>query len=239
MMSLPARALFCVLACTAMIACSRYSRSTGGTSEAERQPLWDFRSPQIDRQPQGISVTLRSYIERANWCRTADRQARTTGALTTSQANGSFTAPGVQQTASTLAIHCSSDQKLETRLVISDATGVASDLEVPPQAVILATFDLNHDSASELLLGETMGQRNDSVRTAQLVALSKGNLKTIEDFGQVYEDPCERDSKATMTALVINYLPLGHEVMPKFSAEVYRAPCVPPGTQPDWKRVGR
>ena len=237
-MSRFARAFLCLLACGVTVACSRYSRSTGGTSAAEKRVLYDFRTYVAEHRRE-LPLT-REYlgIEHALAC-TGGTGSKVTSIRITPGADGSFTRPGLDQAAVMVWFECGGSP--QTRLVIggqNDGGGMTS-FEAPAGATILKAYDLNRDGLSELLIGQVTNREGESIENATLAMLEKGKLKTVEDFGQVYDDPCQRDSHGTMTALVINYLPLDHEAMPKFSAELYRAHCGPPGRQPEWRRVGR
>jgi hypothetical protein len=234
----------CLLLAGALVACSRYSRSTGGTSSLEKQVLYDFRAESPATQPAQnnriVSAAFPTSVTEAGQCKAGDTAKNRTIARIVSQAEGSFTAPGTHQAAYLVDIaSCGQDPTSSMqRLLIADASGMISNLEAPLGTTILSTYDLNHDGVSELLLGGVTAGQGAVRKTASLVEFEKGKLRTLEDFGQVYENPCQRDPQGTMTALVVNYLPLGHETMPKFSAELHRSRCFPPGHEPEWVRVG-
>jgi hypothetical protein len=112
----------------------------------------------------------------------------------------------------------------------------ASNLEPSTGATIVGTYDLDGDGRNELLLEFISPGPGRQIKSARLVQYDKGQLITLEDFGQVYDNSCGA-GEGTQTARTIYYLPSPRGQKPRFIVELYRAPCSPQGQQPQWTRV--
>lgn len=112
------------------------------------------------------------------------------------------------------------------------------NLPVEPStgAIVAGTYDLDGDGKNELLLESSSINQGRQLKSARLVQHEKDKLVTVEDFGQVYDNSCGgRDG--SMSASTIYYLPPPAGQKPRFTVELYRAPCPAPAQQPQWTRV--
>jgi hypothetical protein len=103
-------------------------------------------------------------------------------------------------------------------------------------ADILATYDLDGDGKNELLLESVADSPGRQIKSARLATYDKDKLITVEDFGQVYDSSCGAPD-GSLSASTIYYLPPPSGQKPRFTVELYRAPCPTDGKQPQWTQV--
>ena len=155
-------------------------------------------------------------------------------------AEGSFTAAGLKQSVYLIDVgECSHDPVFSTRrLAVFTAGALTSNLEAPMGTGHLRAYDLNGDGKSELLLQGGHTGRGEWIEVARLVEFDKDKLMTVEDFGQIYDDTCDTDvASKSISASVVYYLPPPAGQKPRFTVELYRAPCPAKGrAPPQWAR---
>ncbi len=236
----------------ALPGCSResYSRSNSGFSSLDKKVLYDFRrhEPAADAEVDTatarkiLSTVFPSYLPALRACKTgfeASAPAQIVPAIR-GAAEGSFTAAGLRQTVYLIDVgECSHDPVFSTRrLVVFTSGTLTANLEAPPGAGILRTYDLNVDGKNELLLQGGHTGRGEWIEGARLVEFDKDRLATVEDFGQIYDDTCDTDvASKSISASVVYYLPPPADQKPRFTLELYRAPCPAKGQEPQWTRV--
>ena len=236
----------------ALAACDRasYSRSNSGFSSLDKKILYDSRQrePASDAEVDAattrkiLSAVFPSYLSAIRHCK-AGEEANAPGQIVPtlrSAATGSFTAAGLKQTVYLIDVgECNRDPALSTRrLVVFTADALTASVEAPLGAEKLKTYDLNGDGKNELLLqGGNTGQ-GEWIEVARLVEFDKDKLATVEDFGQIYDDTCDTDvASKSISASVVYYLPPPTGQKPRFTVELYRAPCPAKGQPPQWTRV--
>ncbi len=236
----------------ALTGCNRepYSRSNSGFSSLDKKLLYDFRphEPAADAEvdvattPKILSAVFPSYLSAMRACK-AGPEANAPGQIVPTlrgAAEGSFTAAGLQQTLYLIDVgECSHDPVVSTRrLVVFTAGALTANLEAPMGAGNLRTYDLNGDGKNELLLQGGHTGRGEWIEVARLVEFDKDKLATVEDFGQIYDDTCDTDvASKSISASVVYYLPPPAGQKPRFTVELYRAPCPAKGQPPQWARV--
>jgi hypothetical protein len=241
-----------VVALLAFAGCSResYSRSNSGFSSLDRKILYDFRrrepaadTPVDDATARKIlSPVFPSYLPSLRDCKSGP-EANAPGQIVPSirgTAEGSFTAAGLKQTVYLIDVgECSLDPVSSTRrLVVFTAGALTANLEAPAGTGSLRTYDLDADGKSELLLQGGHTGAGEWIEVARLVEFDKDKLATVEDFGQIYDDTCDTDmASRSVSASVVYYLPPPPGQKPRFTVELYRAPCPTKGQPPQWTRV--
>lgn len=89
-----------------------------------------------------------------------------------------------------------------------------------------------------MLLKDEQAAKETRFEVAQLVEFDRNKLTTVEDFGQIYSGTCDTNQASkSISASVVYYLPPPAGQKPRFTVELYRAPCPAKGQQPQWARV--
>jgi hypothetical protein len=236
----------------ALAGCRRepYSRSTSGFSSLDKQVLYDFRSSEaatgaaLDAAGTRpiLSAVFPAYLSAMRACKTGP-EANQAGQIVPTirgAAAGSFTAAGRKQTVYLIDVgECSRDPVFSTRrLAVFSAGTLTANAEAPLGAEILRAYDLNGDGKNELLLRDGHTGRGELIEVAKLVEFDKDKLVVVEDFGQIYDDTCDTDLPSkSIRASVVYYLPPPEGQKPRFTVELYRAPCPQKGQTPQWTRV--
>lgn len=162
-------------------------------------------------------------------------------ATVSSVAEGAFTAAGANQTAYIIDTHSGSpaDNDGPKYLAIFSGETYVADFPVPNLSLILKTYDLNHDGINELLLGYYYMQMGQAMEWAKLAQVSQNQLRVIKDFGTTYASFCEAglaaENNPGATASVVFLAPAAATQMPELRVDNYKAPCVPAGSNPQWK----
>jgi hypothetical protein len=227
-----------------------YARSNSGFSSLDKKILYDFRphEPAADAGV-GVAATRKilsavfpSYLSSLRACN-AGPGANAPGQIVPAirgAAEGSFTAAGLKQTVYLIDVgECSLDPASSTRLLVAFTAGaLTAKVETLMGTGNLRTYDLNGDGKHELLLQGGHTGRGEWIETARLVEFDKDKLATVEDFGQIYDDTCDTDvASKSISASVVYYLPPPAGQKPRFTVELYRAPCPAKGQPPQWTRI--
>ena len=236
----------------ALAGCDRepYSRSNSGFSSLDKKILYDFRphEPAADAEVDAattrkiLSAVFPSYLSAIRECQ-AGPEANPPGQIVPAirgAAEGSFTAAGLKQTVYLIDVgECSHDPVSSTRrLVVFTAGALTANVEASMGAGNLRAYDLNGDGKNELLLQAGHTGQGEWIEVARLVEFDKDKLATVEDFGQIYDDTCDTDvASKSISASVVYYLPPPPDQKPRFTVELYRAPCPAKGQPPQWARV--
>lgn len=226
-----------------------YSRSSSGFSSLDKKLLYDFRNQpakpaQLDATTSGkvLSAVFPSYLSNRRQCKAG---AATPGAgqiapALRGAAEASFTAAGLKQTSYLMDTgECGQNPAATTRrLVIFTAGEVTANVQLPFGDAILGTYDLDGNGKHELLLEGGQAGPGGLIQTASLVEFDKDKLVTVEDLGQVYDDACGTTQPSkSVTARVVYYLPPPAGMKPRFTVELYRAPCPVSGQAMNWTRA--
>jgi hypothetical protein len=246
------RLIFAVALLLGIAGCNResYSRSNSGFSSLDKKILCDFRrhGPATDAELDAaatrkiLSAVFPSYLPAMRACK-GGAEANAPGQIVPAirgAAEGSFTAAGLKQTAYLIDVgECSHDPVVSTRrLAVFTSGSLAANVEAPLGAVNLRVYDLNADGKSELLLQGGHTGQGEWIEVARLVEFDKDKLATIEDFGQIYDDTCDTEvASKSISASVVYYLPPPAGQKPRFTVELYRAPCPAKGQPAQWTRV--
>src|SRR5947209_1843089 len=197
-------------------------------------------TPQPTASPQASPQTGDNQKQQggAPWFVTDEFQ----NAIITSNATGSFTTAGAQQTAYLIDTQLGShaDNNGPKYLAIFAGDTYVADFAVPNLALILQTYDLNRDGMNELLLGYSYTQMGETLEWAKLVQVAQSKLRIIRDFGTTYRPTCASDAATdkAIDASTILYTPIAANQMPDFRVDNYRAACPAEGTevaQGQWK----
>jgi hypothetical protein len=236
----------------ALAGCNRepYSRSNSGFSSLDKKILYDFRphGPAADAEVDAastrkiLSAVFPSYLPAMRACK-AGQEANTPGQIVPTlrgAGEGAFTAAGLKQAVYLIDVgECSLDPVVSTRrLVVFTAGTLTANVEARLGTENLRVYDLNGDGKSELLLQGGHAGRGEWIEVARLVEFDKDKLAIVEDFGQIYDDTCDTDVAAkSISASVVYYLPPPAGQKPRFTVELYRAPCPAKSHEPQWTRI--
>ena len=156
---------------------------------------------------------------------------------------GSFSAAGQKDRALLVALQpCVADpDTIDFQIVVFPAAGSTTPLaraDVPDDR-LLQTFDLNRDGQDEFFLAHATTKNGVRDVQAQIYQFDKGKLRTLEDFGDVYENDCHSPlASQGISAAVIDYIPrTATGELPRFVVQLYRAPCPQDGQAPQWQLV--
>lgn len=190
-------------------------------------------SPEASPQTEGATTQ-----DDTLWQKLEDEMSSATISATV---EGSFTATGVKQTAYIIDTHSGSpaDNDGPKYLAIFSGDTYVADFPVPNLSLILKTFDMNRDGINELLLGYYYMQMGQVMEWAKLVQVSQNQLRVVKDFGTTYASFCEAglaaENNPGATASVVFLAPATATQMPELRVDNYKAPCVPAGSNPQWK----
>lgn len=216
----------------------------------EKQTLIDFRisdskpGPPIPVAIQRavLSKVFRRYLSDESKCDqqfdpsgNADplKAARNAGQIVPSiadSATGSFTAPGLTQTAYVISVsECNAthaDNFGTKRIAIFSGRQLVVDLDADFHTNIVLKTDLNSDGVNELLM--TTGDMNQGtlIEMASLVSVQGGRRKVLQEFGTVVEDSCASGSSGSSSrAAVISISDVVPGEMPKLKQDNYVSSC--------------
>ena len=226
----------------ALAGCQPYSRSVTGFSSTDKKTLYDFRSEKVAAilpapatAHKLLSAAFPSYASELRDCKPGQTLAAILGA-----AEGSFTAAGVKQTAYLVdAGECGTTPRAATRrMLVFGGEKLAANVEAPIGSAILGVYDLDGDRKHEVLLEDGGAGSGEIIKVARLVEFDKDKLATVEDFGRIYDNACAAPGEArSIRASLVYYLPPPPGQKPRFTVELYRAPCPAKGQKPEWQRV--
>jgi serine/threonine protein kinase len=212
-----------------------------------KEVLSDFRRPVADSSP-AVSPDLEQKIisivfgphrdgqndqsadgEEADHL-AADRAAGRIQPEIIASATGSFTGPGLQQTAYIIAVNeenaAHADNWGTKRLVIFSGQNMVANLDALYNSDIVRICDLNRDGVNELLLSGADTGQGITERYATLVDLQQRSLRVLRKFELVREDSCASDLKDRgIMAAVIFHTSAAKGSMPEFRIDYYRARC--------------
>ncbi len=81
------------------------------------------------------------------------------------------------------------------------------------------------DGVDELLLEGSFYNMGTLASSVRLVELKDKRLRVVKEFEGVYENPCDGDAGAHVTAGVTSYRPSGASAAQSLRVSLYRAPC--------------
>ncbi|HEX8455936.1 MAG TPA: hypothetical protein VF656_01340 [Pyrinomonadaceae bacterium] len=210
---------------------SRAAEATRGSGV-----LVDYRKEPPDHRPVTIDAELRRRLVRAAY----GAKAAPSDYSINSRVEGSFTAPGARETVYLLqrggAVASDPAGARDLALVVLDAFGQPSaTFKTADFNFIVAVADTDADGFDELLLEGSFFNMGTLGSSARLVDLKSKQLRPIKTFEGVYENSCEADPAAQVSAAVISYnAAVGANQPPAFQVAHYRAPCPRGGGQPEF-----
>ncbi len=250
-----------VVSCLLLVACEPYTQSNSGVSSLQKKVLYDFRDENISRphvDPKTERGVLQSiaphYFTRTGDCPRAAGVSNAVVLRIAGLSAGSFTGAGKTETAYLIDyVKCNEDPaRRSNRLAVFSEDKLIAVAEVP-ELVLLKSYDLNGDGINELLLSGGVARVGEVRSSARLVQFDKAELKTVEDFGTVYDNACGMFAGAgerrrelhnggvdpIIDAVLIAYLPRPGNQMPSFTAQRFRADCPGENRPPRWTEVTR
>ena len=231
----------------ALAGCKResYSRSISGFSSTDKKVLYDFRTEPIAPSLPDAATTRRvlsslypSHVSDLRECKSGQRHQ--TAATVHGAAEGSFTAAGLKQAVYLVtAAECGLRPTIATRrLLVFTGGTLTANVEAPIGQTILGVYDLNGDRKHELLLEDGGSGPGEIIKVAKLLEFDKDKLATVEDLGQIYDNACATSAGTpSLRASLVYYFPPPAGQKPRFTVELYRAPCPAAGEKPQWTRV--
>jgi hypothetical protein len=243
-----------------LLNCRSYKVSEQGTSAENKHLLFDFREDfrelpagtrsaiSREREQRVLEAVFPGYSRQSGSCKPRRRGASDSAAPRVLDfAEGSFTAVDAAQSAYLISPGaCEDDPESFGANRLAIFSGEAPALATRSNATrTLSTFDLDQDGLHELLLASVEAHEQGEVVTAHLLKSDKSGFRVAENFGRARYDTCGgNDPEGSITAAVVSYLPevdrqTGATVarMPRFSAELYRAPCPAKSQSPQWTKI--
>ena len=121
---------------------------------------------------------------------------------------------------------------MDTLVAIFARDRVVAVVQATGSNFIVNVQDVDGDGVDELLLDGSLLTFGVLMTSARLLHLSGRELKTMHDFGGVYEGGCGNGHSMGNRAGVLRDAPPGKDGKPAFRVDVYGAPCRPDGTNP-------
>jgi hypothetical protein len=147
-----------------------------------------------------------------------------------SAVSGAFSKRGARETAYLLQQRAT--EPMDTLIAILSGDRVVAAVPAPGSNAIVNAPDVDGDGVDELLLDGSVQTFGVLVTTARLVRLSGKELKTVHDFGGVYEGGCVNGQSFGIRAGVLHAAPPGRDGKRAFRIDVFGASCRPDGRQP-------
>lgn len=242
----------------ATAACSKYAQNSEGSSGLNRTRLYDFRSGTPGARGEPTSQRDQAVILASLFptppptpadCNPGTKPSKShtqfdsRGIAVLANVTGAFSDPGKHERALLVGVEqCPGDpQSIAHQIVVIPATGSATALaraEVADDR-LLQTFDLSRDGQDEFFLARNTKTNGVQGVQAQIYQFDKGKLRTLEDFGEVYENDCQSQFSAQgISAAVVDYIPrTAKEELPRFVVQLYRAACPKAGEALQWQLV--
>lgn len=220
------------------------ARQSPDTERAEPSPqaqresgvLIDYRRKESGHQAPQIEARIRRRIVQAAY----GAKSAPDNFSVNSYASGSFTARGARETVYLVQqgkpIAADPNSAQDLALVVFDASEqLVAKIKTSDFNFITATTDTGGDGIHELLLEGSFYNMGTLVSSARLVELKSKQLRLIETFEGVYENPCDADTASQITAATITYAAVGDGKPPTFKVAFYRAPCPERGSPPPFE----
>jgi len=222
------------------------------SAEGQKQLLFDFRTEPLsgskvppDVEKKIFDKIFTKYLTSDNACphnlQKNLEQKRQAGLMVpgiVSEVKGSFTGPGLDQTAYLIWVsECDASHAEDygsKRLVVMSGDQVVLNAETNA-ASILKTLDLNQDGVNELLLTRGWSGQGLILQYADIVQAQGATLKTLKDFKMVAVDSCLADQNKTVRAAALYANVKGKGQSPQFSQENFQAACTKEGSKPMFK----
>ena len=232
--------------------CNKYAQNSEGSSGLNRTRLYDFRSqpaaPHAIGDGREQAAVLASLFPTPPDCAASAQpgKAKTPKSrriAVLADATGAFSAPGQHERALLVGIEpCDGDpQSAAHEIVVVPAAGNTTPVARAEVAddQLLQTFDLSRDGQDEFFLAHNTEKNGVKGIQAQIYQFDKSKLRTLEDFGDVYENDCQAQFSAQgISAAVIDYIPRTEkEALPRFVVQLYRAACPQDAQAPQWQLV--
>jgi serine/threonine protein kinase len=206
------------------------------SSEAEQNKF----SPELARKV--LPAVFKSYLTNEDQCSDFEgntsnpeglREARAAGYIVPAivdVATGSFTAPGLQQTAYLITVgECGAPHVVNwgtKRLAVFTGQTLVLNVDVQDHTAILGTYDLNKDGIDELLLTGGYMQSGLMSEWGALISVQDARLQFVKKFNSVRDNSCSSmEPKSGTGAAVIYYTRGAGAVGPEFRIDNYQAKC--------------
>ena len=214
--------------------------------------LYDFRRQEntetekskisAEEQEMVLSAVFDSYLTNSNQCRDFEgntstpeglKEARELGNIVpeiSDKATGSFTRPGMQQSAYLIWVgECGAAHVVNwgtKRLAIFTGQQLSLNVDVQDHTAILGTYDMNGDGVHELLVTGGYAQSGLITEWGALVSVKDGRLRFDRRLETVRESTCaSMDPKPSVTAALIYYTHGAVGKSPEIRVDNYQAKC--------------
>jgi hypothetical protein len=216
--------------------------------QKQRQVLVDFRLDHFDKSVKIPRATERAvlskvfpkYLTDPNRCASnfdagedflsGARKAGQIVPQIADMATGSFTAPGLTQTAYAIFVNeCNAshaDNFGSKRVAIFSGQQLVADVDVDFKGSIVLKTDLDGDGVNELLMTSGDMAQGTLIEMAALLSFKDGRVQVVQDFGTVVEDSCASALPGSSAkASVISMSKAAPGEMPKLKVDNYEARC--------------
>lgn len=217
-----------------------------------KELLYDFRQQRDsettkkqvspDQERKILSSVFKSYLTNESQCEGYEgdmsnqeglRTARNDGYIVpkiVDNAAGSFTGPGVQQTAYLIMTgECGAPHVVNwgtKRLAVFSEDRLVVNVDIQDHTSIISTYDLNNDGVNELLLTGGYMQSGYISEWGAIVSVKDGRLHFDKKLESVWDSTCaSMATKPNVTAAVIYYTRGSGDTAPEIRIDNYQAKC--------------
>ena len=147
-----------------------------------------------------------------------------------SAVTGAFSKRGARETVYMLQQRAT--EPMDTVIAVLSGDRVVAAIPAPGSNAIVNARDVDGDGVDELLLDGSVQTFGVVITSARLVRLNGRALKTVHDFGGVYEGGCGNGQSMGIRAGVLVQSSPGKDGKPGFRVDLYGAPCRTDGQEP-------
>jgi serine/threonine protein kinase len=218
-----------------------------------KEMLYDFRQQRdsettqkrlsIEEERKILSAIFKSYLTNESQCEGYEgdvsnqeglRTARNDGYIVPKiidSATGSFTAPGMQQTAYLIMTgECGAPHVVNwgtKRLAVFSEDRLLVNVDIQDHTSIIGTYDLNGDGINELLLTGGYAQSGYIGEWGAIISVKDSRLHFDKKLESVWDSTCaSMATKPSVTAAVIYYTRGAGDTPPEIRVDNYQAKCV-------------
>lgn len=225
-----------------------------------KEVLYDFRQQDSsgmeettispEEKQRVLSTVFDSYLTDSNQCHNFEgstatpeglKEARDSGFIVpeiNDRISGSFTRPGLQQTAYLIWVReCGAPHAVNwgtKRLAVFTSETLSVNVDVQDHTAILRSYDLNGDGVNELLLTGGYMQTGLLTEWGALISVKDGRLRFDRKLETVRESTCaSMDTKPSVMAAVIYFTRGVGGTSPEIRVDNYQAKCTEDSEEPN------